>query len=71
MSAYFNKPLASNRYFNSKFNSEALKILPGEYFATQDNTMVVTVLGSCDSVCLRDPIPRVAGMNHFTSCKQR
>lgn len=65
MSAYFTEHLAPNRYFDSSFNTEAVKILPGEYFATKDDTMIVTVLGSCVSVCLRDPITRVAGMNHF------
>lgn len=65
MSAYFNEHLASNRYFDNNFKTEAVKILPGEYFATNEDTMVVTVLGSCVSVCLRDPITRIAGMNHF------
>jgi chemotaxis protein CheD len=65
MSAYFTEHLASNRYFDNNFNTDAVKILPGEYFATQDSTMIVTVLGSCVSVCLRDPITRIAGMNHF------
>lgn len=65
MSAYFTEHLASNQYFDTHFKSEAVKILPGEYFATNDNTLIVTVLGSCVSVCLRDPITRIAGMNHF------
>lgn len=65
MSAYFTEHLALNRYFDKNFNTEAVKILPGEYFATEDSTMIVTVLGSCVSVCLRDPITRIAGMNHF------
>lgn len=65
MSAYFTEHLASNRYKDNNFNVEAVKILPGEYFATADNTMIVTTLGSCVSVCLRDPITRIAGMNHF------
>lgn len=65
MSAYFSEHLASNRYFDKNFNTEAVKILPGEYFATTNSTLIVTVLGSCISVCLRDPITRIAGMNHF------
>ncbi len=65
MSAYFTEHLAPNRYFDKHFNLDAVKILPGEYFATRDNTMIVTVLGSCVSVCLRDPVTRIAGMNHF------
>ncbi|GLR71480.1 chemoreceptor glutamine deamidase CheD [Agaribacter marinus] len=65
MSEYLTEHLAPNRYFDKNFNMNAVKILPGEYFATQENTLIVTVLGSCISVCLRDPILRVAGMNHF------
>lgn len=65
MSAYFTDHLSPNRYYDAKFNTDAVKILPGEYYATSDDTMIVTVLGSCVSVCLRDPITRIAGMNHF------
>lgn len=65
MSNVFDNDLAPNRYFDKRFNTKAVKILPGEYFATQDETLIVTVLGSCVSVCLRDPITRIAGMNHF------
>ena len=36
---------APNRYFDRHFNRDAVKILPGEYYATRDNTVIVTVLG--------------------------
>jgi chemotaxis protein CheD len=42
-----------------------VKIGPGEYHATAQELMIVTVLGSCISVCLRDPEKRAGGMNHF------
>lgn len=54
-----------NRYHDRHFQREAVKILPGEFFVTRDDTMIVTVLGSCISVCLRDPLVKVGGMNHF------
>lgn len=54
-----------NRYHDSHFGCDAVKILPGEYFATRENTMIVTVLGSCVSVCLYDPKLKIGGMNHF------
>lgn len=60
-----NQHLAPNRYFDRHFECEAVKILPGEYFVTADGIMIVTVLGSCVSVCLRDPVRCVGGMNHF------
>ena len=53
------------RYFDRKFGLEAAKILPGEYFATDKNMLLVTVLGSCVTACLRDARAGVGGMNHF------
>jgi chemotaxis protein CheD len=52
-------------YFDSRFQSEALKVLPGEYLVTARDVMLVTVLGSCVSACVRDPLAGVGGMNHF------
>ena len=60
-----NPHLAPNRYYDRHFERDAVKILPGEYYATQGNTLIVTVLGSCVSVCLRDPEKKIGGMNHF------
>ena len=57
--------LASNRYFDRNFSSEAVKILPGEYFVAQSNLVLVTVLGSCVSACIRDPGMGIGGPNHF------
>ena len=53
------------RYFDRHFGLEAAKILPGEYFATDKNMVLVTVLGSCVTACLRDSRAGVGGMNHF------
>jgi chemotaxis protein CheD len=52
-------------YIDSKFKLPAAKIGPGEVYATQRDMLIVTVLGSCVSACLRDPTTNVAGMNHF------
>lgn len=60
-----NRSFSPNRYYDRHFNIEAVKILPGEYFATTEDSLIVTVLGSCISVCLRDPKNAVGGMNHF------
>ena len=53
------------RYFDRHFGLEAAKILPGEYFATDKNMVLVTVLGSCVTACLRDSRAGAGGMNHF------
>lgn len=54
-----------NRYYDPRFGREAVKLLPGECYVTAEPLMLVTVLGSCVSVCLRDRSSGVGGMNHF------
>lgn len=48
-----------------RFPHEIAVILPGEYFVSRDPMVVYTVLGSCISVCIRDTVAKVGGMNHF------
>ena len=60
-----NRTFAPNRYYDRHFDIQAVKILPGEYYATREDSLIVTVLGSCVSVCLRDPKTKIGGMNHF------
>ncbi len=52
-------------YYDSYFGLHAAKIGPGELYASKRNIMIVTVLGSCVSACLQDPVSRIGGMNHF------
>ena len=52
------------RYFDREFRVETVKILPGQYHAARGGA-VTTVLGSCVSTCLWDPLERIGGMNHF------
>jgi len=61
----FVEHLAGNRYFDRQFEVEAVKVLPGEYYVTASNMVLVTVLGSCVSACVRDRDKGVGGMNHF------
>ena len=53
------------RMRDNRFPHEIASILPGEFFVSADPMIVYTVLGSCISACIRDPIARVGGMNHF------
>lgn len=55
----------ASKYFDRNFNRPAMKILPGEFYATAADEVIVTVLGSCVAACLLDPIAMVGGMNHF------
>jgi chemotaxis protein CheD len=56
---------ATNLYHDKVHSVDAAKILPGEYYATGENMLIVTVLGSCVSACIRDPDLKIGGMNHF------
>jgi chemotaxis protein CheD len=60
-----NTHLAPTTYYDRHFERHAVKILPGEYFVTNGDKMIVTVLGSCVAVCLRDKAIGIGGMNHF------
>jgi chemotaxis protein CheD len=53
------------RYWDKYQNCYAAKILPGEYYVTQSDECVTTVLGSCVSACIRDVRMGIGGMNHF------
>ncbi|TAK91883.1 MAG: chemoreceptor glutamine deamidase CheD [Burkholderiaceae bacterium] len=56
---------APNIYHDRRFDLDAAKILPGEYYASKRDMLLVTVLGSCVSACLWDARAKVGGMNHF------
>lgn len=51
--------------FDSVESMNSIKILPGEFYVTSGNEKIETVLGSCISACVRDPVAGVGGMNHF------
>lgn len=59
------KQVASNFYFDEALNSQAVKLLPGEYYVTDRDMLLVTVLGSCVAACIRDNQNGIGGMNHF------
>jgi chemotaxis protein CheD len=56
---------ASFFYVDHHFNYAAVKVLPGEYFVSKDDIVIMTVLGSCIAACVWDSQTRVGGMNHF------
>ena len=53
------------RMRDSRFPHEIASILPGEFYVSKEPMVVYTVLGSCISACIRDPVAGVGGMNHF------
>lgn len=42
-----------------------IKIHIGEIYTASEPTVIETILGSCVSVCLFDPVKRTGGMNHI------
>ena len=56
---------SANLYFEPTFGMNAAKILPGEYFVTGQDVVLITLLGSCVAACIRDAETRIGGMNHF------
>jgi len=53
------------RFWEPDTQRWTVKILPGEYYVTRSDEAITTVLGSCVSACIRDPVLRIGGMNHF------
>ena len=45
---------ASFFYYDPHFQYNAVKVLPGEYYVTDKDMLLVTVLGSCVAACIRD-----------------
>ncbi|MGE8591492.1 MAG: acyl-CoA dehydrogenase domain-containing protein, partial [Alcaligenes sp.] len=56
---------ATRHYYDSAFQCQAVKVLPNEYYVTNEDLMISTVLGSCVAACIHDPVTGVGGMNHF------
>jgi len=61
----YNETDSPNLYFDRNFNIDAAKILPGEFYGTSRDMVLVTVLGSCVAACIRDRVSGIGGMNHF------
>jgi chemotaxis protein CheD len=57
---------AGRRFFDSANSAWMVKVFPGEYYVTSKaDEVLVTILGSCVSACIRDPRTGIGGMNHF------
>jgi chemotaxis protein CheD len=63
--ADYEEIISPNIYYDKSFEIEAAKIMPGEYYVTARDMMMVTVLGSCVAACIRDRSGGIGGMNHF------
>lgn len=50
---------------NIKFNKKEVILHPGDYFCSNEDIVMSTILGSCISVVLYDESKRQGGLNHF------
>jgi chemotaxis protein CheD len=56
----------SKGYKDSSTDRWTVKVLPGgQHVSTEAGELVTTVLGSCVTACVRDPLLKIGGMNHF------
>ena len=53
------------RYWDNAMSISSAKLMPGEVYVSGRDEMIMTVLGSCVSACIRNPKTNVGGMNHF------
>jgi len=50
----------------TKTAEKRINIIQGEFKVSDDPTIVLTtLLGSCVAACIRDPVTKIGGMNHF------
>ncbi|MCG3188808.1 MAG: Chemoreceptor glutamine deamidase CheD [Burkholderiaceae bacterium] len=56
---------ASFFYWDANFGRDAVRVMPGEHFVSDQDMLIVTTLGSCIAACLWDRERRIGGMNHF------
>jgi chemotaxis protein CheD len=56
---------ASFVFWDANFKNDAVKVLPGEFFVSDEDMLIVTTLGSCIAACLWDRERHIGGMNHF------
>lgn len=58
--------VSGRRIYDAQAQAWLVKVFPGEFYTTRKtDEVIVTVLGSCVAACIRDPIAKVGGMNHF------
>lgn len=56
---------ASFFWYETQFQCEAVKVLPGEYFVSSEKILIMTTLGSCIAACIWDRDSKLGGLNHF------
>ena len=64
-SARWEEPQRVRRYRDVHNGFTVARLLPGDCYATDQDEVLDTVLGSCVAACIRSPRLQIGGMNHF------
>ena len=57
--------MTESRFHDTSTGVDIIHVIPGTLYVTAKVECITTILGSCISVCLRDPTMNVSGLNHF------
>lgn len=61
-----------SRFLNPQDGCWYVQVTQGDaYVTTDEQEVLTTILGSCIAACVRDPVSRVGGMNHFLLAQGR
>lgn len=53
-------------FYDSRFDARIISVSQGAHeISGQDGEILSTILGSCVAACIRDPLLRIGGLNHF------
>jgi chemotaxis protein CheD len=52
-------------FWDPKWGKYSVKVAPGEFYIANADMVITTVLGSCISACIHDPLMKCGGINHF------
>jgi len=58
-------PTGGRRYFHPIENKWVINVPAEAFYATAEDELLCTTLGSCVSACLHDPTRSIGGLNHF------
>jgi len=53
------------RTYHPQLNKTVIILMPGEYYATANEEVISTMVGSCIATCIFDEEHKIGGMNHF------
>ena len=59
------QPLEQGPVLSPELELPSIYLHPGQIFVTTTPATVTTILGSCVSVCLWDPLLNIGGINHY------